>query len=186
MKTFYLHGYAARFGSSFELDVDSPAEGLKALFVMLPGFREMFVDGAWHVLRGPLENRDDDDVESLDLSLGDITEFHLVPAVKGAGNGGGLSVVLGVIAIVVSTVLTGGLATAFLAAGIGMVVGGIIQMTMKIPGVDTNTESTDNKASFLFSGPKNQSTQGVAIPRGYGRCRVGSVVISAGLYAEAV
>ena len=69
-------------------------------------------------------------------------------------------------------------------AGAGMILGGIIQMTTKIPGADTNTESTDNRASFLFTGPKNQSTQGVTIPRGYGRCRTGSIVVYVGLYAE--
>lgn len=185
MKTLYLHGYAAKFGESFEMDVKDPAEFFRALCLQIPGFEEMMREGEWHVLRGPVEQNNDDTGETLHLALGTETEFHLIPAVRGAGggNGGMLSIIIGIVAIIAAP-FTGGASMAMYFAGAGMIVGGIIQMTMKIPGADTNTESEDNKASFLFAGPKNQSTQGVAIPRGYGRCRCGSIVISAGLYAE--
>jgi predicted phage tail protein len=70
--------------------------------------------------------------------------------------------------------------------GIGMAVGGIIQMTTKMPaGVSAaSQESADQRPSFLFSGPTNTSSQGLAVPRGYGRAIIGSIVISATLYAE--
>lgn len=185
MKTLYLHSYAAKFGESFEMDVRDPAEMLRALCLQIPGFEQMLRDGAWHVLRGPIAKGNDDDGDSLHVALGNETEFHLIPAIQGAGggNGGMFSIILGIIAIIAAP-FTGGASTAFYFAGAGLIVGGIIQMTMKIPGADTSGEREDNKASFLFAGPKNQSTQGVAIPRGYGRCRCGSIVISAGLYAE--
>lgn len=185
MKTIHLHGIAAQFGGPYELDVRCPREGIRALAVQLPGFLQMITDGAWHVIRGPLEGQDDDDDEKLSMDLGEYTEFHLLPAVSGAGNGGGLSIILGIAAIIAAP-FTGGYSLGFYAAGAGLLVGGLIQMSIKIPGADTNTESTDDRASFLFSGPKNQSTQGVAIPRGYGKCRAGSIVISAGLYAEEI
>lgn len=187
MKTLYLHSYAAKFGESFELDVKSPSEMFRALCLMVPGFEQMMREGEWHVLRGPLENGNDDNEETLHLELGEETEFHLLPAIRGAGggNGGMFSIILGIIAIIAAP-FTGGATTAMYFAGAGLIVGGIIQMTMKIPGADPNTEGSDNKASFLFAGPKNQSTQGVAIPRGYGRARCGSIVISAGLYAERI
>lgn len=185
MKTLYLHGYAAQFGESFEMDVRDPGEMFRALSLQIPGFETMMREGEWHVLRGPIENGNDDDHDSLHLALGEETEFHLMPAIRGAGggNGGMFSIILGIVAIIAAP-FTGGASMAFYFAGAGLIVGGIIQMTMKIPGADTNTEREENKASFLFAGPKNQSTQGVAIPRGYGRCRTGSIVISAGLYAE--
>lgn len=189
MKTLYLHGYAAQFGESFTLDVRDPGEMFRALSLQIPGFETMMREGEWHVLRGKLEDGNDDDHDSLHLALGEETEFHLMPAIRGAGGGGGggmFSIILGVIAIIAAP-FTGGASTAFYFAGAGLIVGGIIQMTMKVPGVsDTSGERADNKASFLFSGPKNQSTQGVAVPRGYGRCWVGSIVISAGLYAERI
>ena len=188
MKTLYLHGSAAQFGDKFELDVKTPREFLHALGMQIPGFREMIRAGAWHILRGPLELEQDDDEESLDVSLGTVTEIHVMPAIQGAGggNGGMLSIILGVVAIIAAP-FSGGASTALYFAGAGLIVGGIVQMTMKIPGADTGqNESADSRASFLFSGPKNGSTQGVAIPRGYGRCRSGSIVISAGLFAERI
>ena len=72
-----------------------------------------------------------------------------------------------------------------MAVGIGMMVGGIIQMTTKVPKADSSKrDAVDDQSSFLFSGPTNTSTQGVAIPRGYGRMLTGSIVVSAALYAE--
>lgn len=187
MKTIYLHGYAARYGEKFELDIQNPKEAIRALAMQIPGFEEMVRDGEWHLVRGPLDLQDADDEERLELSLRDGEQIHLLPAIKGAGGGGGMSILIGIALVAIAFIPGVGpaISMGLMAAGAGMIVGGIIQMTMKIPGADTSSsESKDSKASFLFAGPKNQSTQGVAIPRGYGRCRVGSVVISAGLYAE--
>lgn len=185
MKTFYLHGYAARYGSSFKLDIKDPGEAIRALSVQIKGFGEMIREGEWFIFRGPLDRADSVAGEELGVSLGDESEFHLMPAIRGAGagNGGIFSIVLGIIAVIAAP-FTGGWSMAFYAAGVGLIVGGIIQMSIKMPGADTTgNEGSDSKASFLFSGPKNQSTQGVAIPRGYGRARSGSIVISAGLSA---
>lgn len=184
MKTIYLHGKAAEFGESFELDARNPAEMVHALCLQLPGFQSMIEAGNWHVIRGPLDKQDADDEDRLLLSLAEREEVHLVPAIGGAGGGGGvIQVIIGLVLVVVGFFTSN---PQLMVAGAGMMLGGIIQMTTKIPGADTNTEATDNRASFLFSGPKNQSSQGVTIPRGYGRCRVGSIVVSVGLYAEAM
>ena len=42
----------------------------------------------------------------------------------------------------------------------------------------------DPRASFLFSEPGNTSSEGAPVPLAYGRIRVGSVVVSAGIAAE--
>lgn len=189
MKTIYLHGSAGQFGEKFELDVKTPREFLHALSFQIAGFAQMVRAGEWHILRGPIADGQDDDEQSLDLALGSVEEVHLMPAIRGAGggNGGIFSIVLGIAAIIAAP-FTGGATTALYFAGAGLIAGGLIQMTMKIPGVSNTAanESVDNKASFLFSGPRNQSSQGVAVPRGYGRCRSGSIVISAGLSAERI
>lgn len=185
MKTLYLHGHAAEFGGPYTFDAKTPRELLMALSVQMEGFAEMVRAGAWHVIRGPLEGGDDDDAERMDLELGELEEVHLLPAVQGAGNGGVFSIVLGIAAIVAAP-FTGGWSLGFYAAGAGLIVGGLIQMSIKMPGADVNTESADDKASFLFTGPRNQSSQGVAIPRGYGTCYTGSIVVSAGLSAERI
>jgi predicted phage tail protein len=183
MKTVYLHGtLQEQFGGPFTFDVKHPREACRAL-CQLKGFREVFSAGAWHILRGPLEDQDSVSEDDLEFTSS-CPEIHILPAASGAGNGGGLSMVLGVVALAAATFFTGGVAAGLYAAGAGLLVGGIIQATMKIPGADTDTSGADERSSFLFNGPKNSSNQGVAIPRGYGRMRCGSIVISAGLFAE--
>jgi predicted phage tail protein len=69
--------------------------------------------------------------------------------------------------------------------GGAMVAGGIIASTTKMPGTkETKREEIDKRASFLFTGAVNSSTQGLPIPRGYGRVLIGSSVVSAAIYAE--
>lgn len=191
MITLHLHGsLAEKYGSPFTLAAKGPAELIHALTVQLPGFKKDVEEGSWHVVRGDIETGDSCDEDNLTLQMGAGEEVHLLPAVEGAGNGGGLfTTILGVVLIVAGAFTFGTTSVwglAMIAGGAGLMVGGIIQMTMKMPGVENSTENADDRASFLFNGPKNQSTQGVAIPRGYGRCLVGSIVISAGLYAEDV
>lgn len=191
--TIHLHGIARQFGEKYDLDVKTSKEAINALGIMIDGFADMIRAGEWHVLRGPMEDGQDEDAETIEVGLGSVKEIHLLPAIKGSGGGGNgagiFTTILGIVMIVVGIVgspFTGGSSLGLTAAGVGMLVGGIVMLTTKIPGADTDTESMDDKASFLFSGPKNQSSQGVAIPRGYGRVRTGSIVISAGLFAEQI
>jgi predicted phage tail protein len=58
----------------------------------------------------------------------------------------------------------------------------VMQMVSPQPK-SQNFEPVDRKPSFLFYGAVNASTQGTAVPLVYGRMRVGSVVISAGVEA---
>ena len=194
MKTFHLYGSLEKeFGGPFNVDVATPAEAIRALCVQLPGFETAIRNGNWRVIRGALDAEDDVDEEGLQLSLGHQNELHLIPMIEGA-NSGAAQILIGVVMIAAAfftgcatVALWGPMAMAMGAAGIGMVVGGIITMTMKVPGASdsaSGNQKEDDKASCLFDGPTNQSTQGVAVPRGYGRMKVGSIVVSAGLYAE--
>lgn len=188
MKTLKLHGFMAeKYGSEFQLAASTPRELIKALAVQLPGFDKDVRDGEWHVVRGDLDDAGFDqsyNEESVGMQLPEGEVIHLIPALAAAGNGA-FQTILGIVLIVVGAIFYyTPFGTPLIATGAGLLVGGIIQMTTKIPGTDTNQEGANDRASFLFTGPKNQSTQGVAIPRGYGRCRVGSVVISVGLYAR--
>lgn len=68
--------------------------------------------------------------------------------------------------------------------GAGLVVGGLSQLlagTPKAPGI---SEKEANRPSFLFNGVVNTTAQGHPVPVGYGRMRVGSAVISAGISTE--
>lgn len=191
MRTVNLHGVlGARFGRKFELAIEDPSEAIRALCVQLPGFEAAVKEGSWHLIRGPLDASDEVPEDGLKVSLGQQKELHIVPAIEGANNGW-VNVVLGVALIAVAWwnpfgwAAGGAMITGTMAAGVGLAVGGLIQMTTKMPGVDESSMGgVDERASYLFNGPTNQSKQGVAVPRGYGRLLVGSIVVSGGIFAE--
>jgi predicted phage tail protein len=71
--------------------------------------------------------------------------------------------------------------------GASMVLGGIIQALTPMPAVSDmgQFESADQRPSSLFNGAVNTTEQGGPVTWIFGRARVGSRVISAGLTAEA-
>lgn len=186
MKTIHLHGSLARFGGPFRLDVRDAAEAVRALTVQIPGLREAIEAGNWHVVRGPLDEGESLCEDALRLGLADESEIHLLPAIEGAGNGWA-NTIIGAVLIVVGAMTSWAGGGALMAAGAGMMVGGILQLTTKVPGSDYGSrEEADKRPSFLFDGAANTSTQGLPVPVIYGRIKTGSVVISAGLSSEEV
>ena len=66
--------------------------------------------------------------------------------------------------------------------GASMMLSGISQMLSPTPKANL----PDSKQSYLFSGPVNVTEQGGSVPLVYGRCWVGSTVISSGMDTEQV
>ena len=77
------------------------------------------------------------------------------------------------------------LATAFSLVGASMVLGGIAQAISPSPIQSTSTFERGREAakmeSFTFSGIVNTAKQGLPVPICYGRCFIGSAVLSSGL-----
>ena len=71
----------------------------------------------------------------------------------------------------------GEVVTIITAIVVSIVTGLIMQALFKPPKPKEEKETK----SYLFSGPVNTAAQGIPIPIGYGRLRVGSSVISASL-----
>jgi predicted phage tail protein len=73
-------------------------------------------------------------------------------------------------------------------AGAGLVLGGVSQLLTKAPqvrGYSNREPAGVERPSYLFNGPVNTVAQGATIPVICGRrVRVGSVVISAGIFTE--
>jgi len=84
MMTIYLHGALRRFGRKFRLDVKTPAEAIRALSVLCPGFRQHLrkhSEPGYHVVLGR------QDLAADDLALpSSETTLRLVPVVAGASN----------------------------------------------------------------------------------------------------
>jgi predicted phage tail protein len=96
-----------------------------------------------------------------------------------------------------------GIATAIGYVGAAMVLGGTAQLLSpalttgprsfgasngRAPARESfsprNNEPADNRASYIFNGAVNLTAQGNPVPICYGRIRIGSVVVSAGLSTE--
>lgn len=183
MITLHLHGQLAElFGKEITLNAETPREAVTALSYQDSRYRNILETQDWHIFVG--EGNDITENE-LDLQVGSTQDVFLMPRIEGASGAFNFVVGAALTALGGMTSIFGGAGIPVMAMGIGMMVGGLIQMTTKMPGAsDLSRDAKDDKASFLFSGPTNTATQGVAIPRGYGRVLTGSVVVSVALYAE--
>ena len=179
MIRLHLYGQMKKdYGDHMDLEARSPREAVTALAYQCPKYKKYLLENSWHVILGEKENEISE--KELDISLGKYQEVHLIQAIEGQGKF--VSTIAGAALFVVGAV-TG--FVPLMVMGGAMIVGGLIAATTKMPGTkETKKEEIDKRASFLFSGAVNSSTQGLPIPRGYGRVLIGSSVVSASIYAE--
>jgi predicted phage tail protein len=193
MRDVYLHGAPGRtFGRRFRLDVQSPAEAVRALTMLRPGLRAVLRVGWWRVIVGPPHVRNGVTADQLNMHMGS-QPLHLVPATPPAGGGQGKnigSIILGVV-LIIGAVVAGiyqqyGLAASLALSGVSMIAGGIAGLLTQPPGMpDPTTQAKpDDRPSFLFNGVVNNSQQGAPVPLIFGRHLVGSIVVAAGLTTE--
>jgi len=96
-------------------------------------------------------------------------------------------IILGVVLVAVGFFTFGATSTAvmaMIAAGVAMTASGAITMLSPQPKGNTDSDSVENRASYMFNGPVNTTAQGNPVPYFAGHLRVGSCVISAGIYNE--
>ena len=206
MKKVHLYGrLAAEFGSHFDLDVRSIAEAARALEANFPGrFFKALRAGAYHLVYGPdLESGESLDESMLDFRFGH-GNFHVVPAVAGAGGGDSKAIattVIGVVIIGAAIVASGGTLAAPIATsgllggvtfgevamfGVSLALSGVSALLTPTPHVPDLAVTQQDKNSFFFNGPVNVIQQGGPVRVVYGRMRVGSTVISSGLNVEQI
>jgi len=137
--------------------------------------------------------------------------LSITPVIAGAGGGGAqigigiglvaLAILAGPVAggflglgaglsgtasgVAVSGLIGGAAASAIGFVGLSLVIGGIAQAISPAPVQSTSTFERGREAakmeSFTFSGIVNTAKQGLPVPIAYGRCFVGSAVLSSGL-----
>ena len=208
MKVVKVHGVLEKkLGqSSFEFDVNTPAEAIRALTANFSGLDKWIVDSeqdgiAYKVLIGKTVV-DEENFSDLGLPFSERETFEIVPVIGGAGRGL-RGVLIGAALIGASFLFPGaGMfgagagvigkgATGFalkaltaagtLISGIGanMLIGGLGEMTT--PTEEPDFKEVQRSKDYTFSGITNTAQQGVAVPIVYGRAFVGSAVISSGL-----
>ena len=202
MKTIVrLHGILAQeYGEEFELyNINKPMDIISALEIRCPGIRkkivEFYLEGSVYELIINEEtvhcNKLNEDYEET------IKTVDFCPSIFGAK-----SVLKAVAAIVIGAVLIaasfglgplGGLGfmqsafaqTLAFGMGIGLVMAGVQYLTTSIPETEPGQRIGDQalsttsmrNSSYAFSSPTNTTQQGVPVPIGYGRLRIGSKVV---------
>ncbi|WP_193111034.1 tail assembly protein [Klebsiella aerogenes] len=179
------------FGTSHERIITTVGESIQALCCTIEGFEKFLSNSkekglTFAVFKGK-KNIGKDDL-GFPVS-GEV--IRIVPVVIGSKKAGILQTILGA-ALVVAGVLVTGLSYGWAApvgqtmigAGIGMGLGGVVQMLSPQPGGLARKESPDNKASYAFGGVTNTASQGYPVGLLYGKRRIGGAIISAGIYVE--
>jgi predicted phage tail protein len=197
LKTIRVYGPLRKFKALekglIRLAVQTPAEAIKALSTIVPGFQKFLADSkemglTFAVFTGKRNIGRDE------LELGCEEEIRIAPVIIGSKKAGMLQTILGAVLVVVGAIgaftpigqAFGGATWGAYAMqiGAGMMLGGVVQMLSPMQGGLASRQDPDNKPSYAFGGPVNTIAQGNPVPILYGKRRIGGAIISAGIYAE--
>lgn len=186
-KTIRFHGVLReQFGKEWRLQVNSVQEGMRLLAVQIQGLEQFFLNAHKKGLRFAIFIDKKTTISEQELGMHNNAELiRIVPIVEGAGGSGVLQTVLGAVLVVigiVANIYVPGSGTAFIGAGVGMMVGGITSMLM--PKADTSDANDGNKSNYGFGSAVTTIAQGNPVPILYGQREVGGFVVSAGQYPE--
>ena len=157
MKIVNLHGkLAEKFGARWELEINSISEALRAINANTGDFFDYLSEKqeenkTFSFILEDCKQKIETVEEILTPLPRKCTEFHIMPNAEG------------------------GMAAIAVPLAISVITGVIMRALFKPPKPEEEKQSK----SFLFGGAENVASQGVAVPLGYGRLLVGSVVVSA-------
>lgn len=200
MKIIKLTGRLAKeFGDEFKLDVQSPAEAVRALCAMIDGFEAALREGEYRVTILRDDNETSIDENELHLTFGNATGLKIEPVVGGGKQGLG-KIILGIVLIGVAfwaapsmlgmsagaasaaSITIGGVAATKIASlGAMMILQGASMLLTPTPKAP---QTADQKESFMLDATGNLLEQGNPVPVVFGEAFVGSVVISAGITSD--
>lgn len=193
----------------FQFEADTPAQAIKALIANFPGLDKWLIDseqdGVGYRVTIGKERIGEADAGALLLPWSERDVFSITPVIAGAGGsigsifagiglialafvigpaaGGFLGIGAGLGSAAGAGLVGGAFASAVGFLGVSLLVGGVAQMLSPAPtfsGFERGKEAA-RLESFNFSGITNTVQQGMPVPICYGRCYIGSAVISSGL-----
>ncbi|HAF1587818.1 TPA: tail assembly protein [Salmonella enterica] len=182
-----LYGDLQRFGKRFSLSIKTAAEGVYALAMQIPGFRQRMSEG-WYQVRIAGEDVSADNLTArLHEPLPTGAVIHIVPRMEGAKSGW-TGILAGAALIAASfipglnvAVWAGAAATwsslAF-SLGVSMMLGGVAQMLAPQPKAPSMHNADNGKQNTYFSSLDNMVAQGNPLPVAYGEIMTGSRRIS--------
>jgi len=186
LTTVKLYGSLGRqFGREHRYAISTAAESIKALKSQHKGFIEAFINTKFVKIISDNE----------ELITGE--QFHvkhrincvkIVPTHAGAGIETSIAYGLVVAGVSASTaiVVAGAITSVLSSLLTALVLAGISKLLYSAPDSQSagSSEKPDNQPSYHFNGAVNTIREGNPVPLLYGRMRVGSQIISAGLVAE--
>lgn len=210
MTNVYLYGELRnKFGDEFKFNINSPKEALLAINSNKRGFlnevKKLAMQGIHYrivVDENVIQHPKEIEIQKAP------NEIHIVPIVWGAGKNGALIAVglaltiatagaAGFLGAGMSSVLGGigsttvmgaagagsfsALGTALFSVGVGIALQGVMGLLFPPPKPDFNQEVQAGGKSYLFGNKPSNTSQGQAVPVGYGRLKIGSSQISAGV-----
>lgn len=181
VRNIKLYGkLGAKFGRLHRFVIGSPADAIKALCRMVPGFeRELMTSKDRGVSYAVFVNKRNVTENQLEYPSGN-DDVRISPVVSGSKTAGLWQTIGGVALAVVGAVsmyFGNPYAGQMMLMGAAMAMGGIAQM---ISAHASSSNGTAN-ANYAFSGAQNVTTQGGPVPVLYGTMQVGSTVISSGI-----
>lgn len=193
LKTIRLYGkLGAKFGRVHRFAVNSVAETVQCLSVMIPGFEKELMSskdrGVGYACFIGKQNLSEDEV-NFPAGKDDI---RIAPMIMGSKRGGIFQMIIGAMLIAASFfVPQAGIlgiemlsATLVFSMGTAMFMGGAVQLlSPQMKGLGS-VDRPENGASYHFNGPVNTTAQGNPVPILYGELIVGGAIISSGIYAE--
>lgn len=188
-----LHGELGRlFGKKFSIYGKTVAELMRGLFFNTQdALKRYLIDqnpeecGYKLIINGKVYKKDFDEEQLDTLRRSSLTfkqtikTIDIVPVLQGAKQF--LTILAGVVLIIIGIVTFSAGGGFLIAAGIGLLAAGVIQLLTKPPKFEDFREidGATGRTSYIFNGPQNTTREGGPVPLVYGQVLVGSQVISA-------
>lgn len=187
LRKIKLYGRLAKFIGKRVLraEVATTAEAVRFLLANWPQLEGHMSNQNYRVSVGDYELTEDE----LGHPIGQ-QEIKFVPVVTGAGATG--RIIAGVALIALASFVTfgtlggivaaGAINAAVFGVGVSLVLGGVAELLTPTPKIPQGPDTQDDpRKSYSFSSIQNTSRAGTPVPIVYGRCIVGSVVVSGGI-----
>jgi predicted phage tail protein len=191
MTIINLHGILAReFGKEFTMYIEKPKQAIDAIDANKPFFKKRILELSQQGIHYSIlvDGENIAHPEQLEIKKA-ITVVDLTPVICGQGFtalittiAGALTTAGGTAAVIGTALATAGTATAlgsFIGGALNMIAVTLIQQALAPSQKPQRTEAriSGAKESFLISSKGNLTEQGVPVPVGYGRLRIGTSIV---------
>ena len=164
MRTIRLYGdLATQFGDTFQLDVKSPSEAVRALCILVRGFKKYLLESEKNNV-GFKVFEAENQLDEKDLFLFGSAEIKFVPVIGGAN--AEFRIITGAALVAAGflvNVLPGGsvLSPILISTGSALILGGVMEMLTPKPKIPqfASSEKPENKPSYVFRGPVTTTAQ---------------------------